>query len=68
MTVALRPSGFDAGRGEAMQGPRSGGGMDKKILITGVIRFRFAEGTCLSNFLFHYKWRHVIPNPPTASR
>jgi Glycosyl transferase family 2 len=25
---------------------------------------RFAEGTCLSNFLLHYKWRHVIPQSP----
>jgi Glycosyl transferase family 2 len=22
---------------------------------------RFVEGTCLSTFLLHYKWRHVIP-------
>jgi hypothetical protein len=25
---------------------------------------RFAEGTCLSNFLLHYKWGHVIPQSP----
>jgi hypothetical protein len=25
---------------------------------------RFAEGICLSNFLLHYKWRHVIPPSP----
>lgn len=22
---------------------------------------RFAEGTCLSNFLLYYKWKHIIP-------
>jgi hypothetical protein len=25
---------------------------------------RFAEGTCLSNFLLQYKWRHIIPQSP----
>jgi glycosyltransferase involved in cell wall biosynthesis len=25
---------------------------------------RFVEGTCLSNFLLHYKWQHVIPQSP----
>jgi glycosyltransferase involved in cell wall biosynthesis len=25
---------------------------------------RFAEGTCLSNFLLHYKWEHIIPQSP----
>jgi glycosyltransferase involved in cell wall biosynthesis len=25
---------------------------------------RFAEGTCLSNFLLHYKWQHIIPQSP----
>ena len=24
---------------------------------------RFAEGTCLSNFLLYYKWKHVVPQP-----
>jgi hypothetical protein len=25
---------------------------------------RFAEGTCLSNFLLHYKWEHITPQSP----
>jgi glycosyltransferase involved in cell wall biosynthesis len=25
---------------------------------------RFAEGTCLSNFLLRYKWQHIIPQSP----
>jgi glycosyltransferase involved in cell wall biosynthesis len=25
---------------------------------------RFAEGICLSNFLLHYKWQHIIPQSP----
>jgi hypothetical protein len=25
---------------------------------------RFAEGTCLSNSLLHYKWQHTIPQSP----
>jgi glycosyltransferase involved in cell wall biosynthesis len=25
---------------------------------------RFVEGTCLSNFLLDYKWRHIIPQSP----
>jgi glycosyltransferase involved in cell wall biosynthesis len=25
---------------------------------------RFAQGTCLSNFLLHYKWQHIIPQSP----
>jgi glycosyltransferase involved in cell wall biosynthesis len=25
---------------------------------------RFAEGTCLSNFLLYYKWQHTTPQPP----
>jgi hypothetical protein len=25
---------------------------------------RFAEGTCLSNFLLHYKWQHIGPQSP----
>jgi Glycosyl transferase family 2 len=27
---------------------------------------RFAEGTCLSNSLLHYKWEHVIPQSPLS--
>jgi glycosyltransferase involved in cell wall biosynthesis len=27
---------------------------------------RFAEGTCLSNFLLYYKWRHTIPQSPVG--
>jgi len=29
---------------------------------------RFVEGTCLSNFLLHYKWRHAIPQSPFGIR
>jgi glycosyltransferase involved in cell wall biosynthesis len=25
---------------------------------------RLAEGACLSNFLLHYKWQHIIPQSP----
>lgn len=27
---------------------------------------RFAEGTCLSNFLLYYKWQHTIPQSPVG--
>jgi glycosyltransferase involved in cell wall biosynthesis len=29
---------------------------------------RFAEGTCLSNFLLYYKWRHIIPQSPFSTK
>ncbi len=29
---------------------------------------RFAEGTCLSNFLLYYKWKHVIPQSTYSIR
>jgi hypothetical protein len=29
---------------------------------------RFAEGTCLSNFLLHYKWQHIIPQSPLSAK
>ena len=25
---------------------------------------RFVEGTCFSEFLLHYKWRHIVPESP----
>jgi glycosyltransferase involved in cell wall biosynthesis len=29
---------------------------------------RFAEGICLSNFLLHYKWQHIIPQSPFSMK
>lgn len=29
---------------------------------------RFAEGTCLSNSLLHYKWQHMIPQSPFSTK